>query len=90
MLLAANPASQVNDQSDGDPGLGGAYDLVAADVSEEADAHESGSGVVVRMTLRAVAPGVSKVTADDPFLFPFQSVGSVAEAYVAVDEACPP
>lgn len=28
MLLAANPASQVNDQSLGDPGFGGGYNVL--------------------------------------------------------------
>ena len=89
MFLAAGAASQVNDQSFGDPGLGGVYDLLASDVSEEAGAHESGSGVLARLTLKAVGPGVTTVAVEDPFLFPFQSVESTASALIAVDEACP-
>jgi hypothetical protein len=89
MLLAASTGSQVEDRSFGDPGLGGAYDLLASDVSEEAGVHESGSGVLVRLTLRAVASGISTVTVENPFLFPFQSVDSTASAFIDVDEACP-
>jgi hypothetical protein len=89
MLLAASPGSQVKDSSYGDPGISGRYDLLASDVSEEAGAHESGSGVLVRLTLRAVASGISRVTVGNPFLFPFQSVDSTASASIAVDEACP-
>jgi YVTN family beta-propeller protein len=89
MLLAANAASQVKDHSYGDPGLGGAYDLLTSDVSDEAGAHESGSGVLARLTLRAVASGTSRVTVEDPLLFPFQPVESTASAVIAVDEACP-
>jgi YVTN family beta-propeller protein len=89
MLLSASAASQVKDHSYGDPGLSGAYDLLASDVSDEAGAHESGSGVLVRLTLRAVASGISEVTLEEPFLFPFQSVGFTASAVIAVDEACP-
>jgi len=89
MLLAASAASQVKDHSYADPGLSGAYDLLASDVSEEAGAHESGSGVLARLTLRALAPGITRVTLEDPFLFPFQAVDSEAGAFIAVDEACP-
>ncbi|MGQ9573062.1 MAG: hypothetical protein ACUVX1_12595 [Chloroflexota bacterium] len=89
MLLAASPGSQVEDRSYGDPGLSGAYDLLASDVSEEPGAHESGSGVLARLTLTAVASGITEVTVADPFLFPFQSVDPEASAVIAVDEACP-
>jgi YVTN family beta-propeller protein len=89
MLLAAKPGSQVKDQSLGDAGVSGSYDLLASDVSDEPAAEESGSGVLVRLTLRAVAGGVSNLTVGEPFLFPFQSVESTASAFVAVDEACP-
>jgi len=89
MLLADSAASQVKDHSYGDPGLSGAYDLLASDVSEEPGAHESGSGVLARLTLRAVAPGIATVTLEEPFLFPFQPVDSTASAFIAVDEECP-
>jgi len=89
MFLAASAASEVKDHSYGDPGHKGAYDLLASDVSEEAGAHESGSGVLVRLTLKAVASGISRVTVEDPFLFPFQPVDPTASALIAVDEACP-
>jgi YVTN family beta-propeller protein len=80
MFLAASPGSQVKDNSYGDPGLSGVYDLLASDVSDEADARESGSGVLVRLTLKAVAPGISKVAVENPFLFPFQAVESTTSS----------
>jgi len=89
MLLAASAGSQVKDQSYGDPGLSGAYDLLASDVSEEADVHESSSGVLARLTLEAVRSGTSEIGVESPFLFPFQAVESMGSAFIAVDEACP-
>jgi YVTN family beta-propeller protein len=89
MLLAASPGSQVRDNSYGDLGLSGRYDLLVSDVSEDPGARESGSGVLVRLTLKAVAPGISEVTVENPFLFPFQAVASTTGASIAVDEACP-
>jgi DNA-binding beta-propeller fold protein YncE len=88
MFLAANSASDVKDQSLGDRGNSGSYDLLVSDVSEEAGVDESGSGVLARITLRAVASGLSTVTVAEPFLFPFQSAETIAGTSIAVDEAC--
>jgi hypothetical protein len=58
MLLAANAGSNVVDTSDLVPNTTGLYRLSAIDTAS-APAHESGSGVLARLTLQAVAPGVS-------------------------------
>jgi hypothetical protein len=92
MLLAANPGSDVVDYSYGDPDVGGAYELTAADVSEEESAHESGSGVLVRLTLEAVGPGLSPAALSELALFAypaqFVAVGSISGAQIAVDRQC--
>ena len=93
MFLAAAPGSDVRDHSFGGPGLGGAYDLLAADVADESP-HESGSGVLARLTVTALAPGVSPLTLQELMLwgYPFPrwiAVDSVANAWIAVDQACP-
>jgi hypothetical protein len=58
MFLAANAGSNVVDTSDPVPNTTGLYRLAAIDTAP-APAHESGSGVLARLTLQAVAPGVS-------------------------------
>jgi len=92
MLLAANPGSDVVDHSYGDPSDSGAYDLTAADVSEEESAHESGSGVLVRLTLKAEKPGLSPAAPSEVFLFAYPAepvaVGSVSGGQIAVDREC--
>ena len=59
MFLAASLGSDVEDRSFGDYGFSGNYDLLATDIAEP-PAPESGSGVLVRLSVRALAPGVSK------------------------------
>jgi len=92
MFLAANPGSDVRDNSYGDPGLGGFYDLMVADVADDSP-HESGSGVLARLTLTAVGPGLAAIEIDAPVLwgYPLHSIGigSIVNAWVAVDEECP-
>lgn len=92
MFLAAAPGSEVRDHSYGDPGLSGAYDLLASDVADDPP-HESGSGVLARLTLTAVGTGTTAITVDDPLLwrYPLQpiAVESVANARIAVDGQCP-
>jgi len=92
MFLAANPGSDVHDNSYGDPGLGGFYDLMAADVADDPP-HESGSGVLARLTLTAVGPGLTAIEISDPVLwgYPLHSigVGSMVNAWVAVEQECP-
>jgi len=65
MFLAASPGSDVDDLSNGDPGWSGSYDLLASD---RANAPESGSGVLARLKVRALAPGVTKADVA-PFIF---------------------
>jgi hypothetical protein len=92
MFLAANPGSDVVDSSYGDPSASGAYELTASDVSEEESAHESGSGVLVTLTLAAVGPGLSPAALSEVFLFTYPAwpvaVGSVSGGQIAVDREC--
>jgi hypothetical protein len=92
MLLAANPGSDVVDSSYGDPNASGSYELTASDVSEEESAHESGSGVLVTLTLAAVGPGLSPAALSEVFLFTYPAwplaVGSVSGGQIAVDREC--
>ena len=93
LFAAAGAGSALIDFSDGDPGLGGAYDLMVSEDSEP-PVVESGSGVLARLTVRGMAPGVIALTLGDPRLFgtplPRQiTVGSITNAWIAVDQACP-
>lgn len=58
MFQAANPGSNVFDVSEGLPDIDGWYRVAAADLAEP-PAPDSGSGVLARLTLKAVGPGVS-------------------------------
>jgi hypothetical protein len=57
MFQAANPGSSVFNVSDSTPDSDGLYYAGAAELT--AGAEDSGSGVLARLTLRAVGPGVS-------------------------------
>ena len=59
MFLAESPGSDVQDLSYGHHGRADSYDLLASDRANPA-APESGSGVLVRLTARGLAPGVTK------------------------------
>lgn len=59
MFLAASPGSNVADRSFGDNGFTGNYDLLASDIGEP-PAPESGSGVLVRLTVGALAEGTTQ------------------------------
>jgi hypothetical protein len=97
MFQAANAGSDVQDRSEGDPGLaspwgGGYYRLVAADFASPA-APDSGSGVLARLTLAAVGTGVSPVSLQAPTLWggtPLRSisVGSTSDAEVTIVGSC--
>ena len=63
MFLAAAPGSDVGDHSYGDPAFTGVYEFAAADDV----APESGTGVLVRLTITAVEPGSTTLTLEDPF-----------------------
>ena len=58
MFQAANEGSNILDLSDALPDLDALYGLMAADLAEP-PAPDSGSGVLVRLTLKAVGPGIS-------------------------------
>lgn len=94
MLLAANSGSDVQDGSYGDPDLSGQYDALASDVAEAEPAHENGSGVLMRLTLKATSPGVTTVMVEDEFFWSFSNphnvqIESIANAWIAVDQPCP-
>lgn len=61
MFQAANPGSQVFDVSEALPDLDGRYGLAAVDIAAP-PAPDSGSGVLARLTLRAVGAGVSPLS----------------------------
>jgi cell division septation protein DedD len=95
MLLAANPGSNVTDLSYGDPSHAGPYELEARDAAEQQAAHESGSGVLVRLTLQAVGPGKMPAILDlqDSLFWSYSvphtiDVESIANAWIAVDQSC--
>ena len=58
MFQAANAGSEVFDVSEGLPDIDGQYGVAAVDLAMP-PAPDSGSGVLARLTLRAVGPGVS-------------------------------
>ena len=58
MMQAANEASSVFDASEALPDSSGLYRLAAADLADP-PAPDSGSGVLARLTLKAVGPGLS-------------------------------
>jgi hypothetical protein len=91
MFLAAAPGSDVGDHSLGDPAFAGVYELQAADDV----APESGTGVLARLTITALAPGTTTLTLEDPFFIgaPFSQIpiDPMLGAEITVSEgACPP
>ena len=72
MFLASALGSEVNDISRGDRGLGGAYELGASDVAEPATP-DSGSGVLVRLTMLARADGSSSLGLEQESLFDYRA-----------------
>lgn len=61
MFQAANPNSQVMDTSNETPANSGRYVASAVDVADPASP-DSGSGVLARITLKAVGPGTSHLS----------------------------
>jgi hypothetical protein len=61
MFQAANAGSNVFDVSEGLPDIDGRYGVAAVDLADP-PAPDSGSGVLARLTLRAVGPGVSPLS----------------------------
>jgi hypothetical protein len=74
MFLASAPGSDVNDISYGDRSLGGAYELAASDIADPA-APDSGSGVLARLTMLAVAEGTSSLSPGQETLFDYRPSG---------------
>jgi len=61
MFQDANPGSNVFDLSEALPDIDGLYEVAAADLAEP-PAADSGWGVLARLTLKAVGPGVSQAS----------------------------
>ena len=68
LMLAANPGSDVQfDFSDPTPDTDGNYQLIAVDTAPAGSgAHESGDGVLGKVTFTAVGSGVSTITLGNP------------------------
>ncbi len=104
-FLAIASGSNVRDQSDASPDADGYYGFRGLDTSKDPATAESGSGVLGRVTLEAVGPGLSTLSVNIPdispafhdveadYLEPFGRfgtwLGDVFDARIAVDEACP-
>lgn len=95
LFLATNSGSIIEgmDESHGDPPPpGGFYELLARDTSEDPAAHESGTGVLARLTLQAIAEGSVHLSLQDAVLFgyPIQSiqVDSTLGATITVEGPC--
>jgi hypothetical protein len=84
MFLASALGSEVNDISYGDRGLGGAYELGASDVAEPATP-DSGSGVLVRLTMLARGDGSSSLGLEQESLFDYRAGESPPIGTITVD-----
>ncbi len=100
LFQASNPGSQVVNFSSGSlPDTDGTYTLGVGEMAEASA--DSGSGVLLRLTLEAVAGGSSKVSLTGVKLRDMQGTyigdangdqffdGALTEAEIHVDEACP-
>jgi hypothetical protein len=97
MLQAANPGSNIFNISDAIPDLDGSYFAGAIDVANT----DSGTGVLARITLRAVGTGTSPLTLTYPELKDFDGNpigdttgdgyfdGPIGQAEVRIGVACP-
>ncbi|GAG35823.1 unnamed protein product, partial [marine sediment metagenome] len=72
------------DISYGDRGLGGGYELGARDIAEPA-APDSGSGVLVRLSLQAVGQGTSSVRLERETLFDYRPGEAPPFGTISVD-----
>jgi hypothetical protein len=92
MLLAANPGSSLVSLGDATPDTDGSF-LVAVSDFGSSTTPESGSGVLARITLQGVAPGVSQLTLTDLAIADVSTarygINSTPAAEVAVDAPCP-
>jgi hypothetical protein len=100
LFQASNPGSQVVDfSSDSLPDTDGSHTLGVGEMTEASA--DSGSGVLLRLTLTAAAPGTSKVSLTGLMLRDMHGAyvsdpngdqffdGSLSEAEIRVDEPCP-
>jgi hypothetical protein len=101
LFQAANPNSQVVDLSSSDslPDTDGSYILSVVEIAKASS--DSGSGVLTRLTLRAAAPGTSRVSLSGLMLRDMGGTyindangdrffdSSPSEAEIHVDEPCP-
>ncbi len=103
--LASAADSQVRDQSDPTPDADGYYGFRGLDTSRDPETAESGNGVLGRVTLEAIGPGISTISVNVPsispafhdaefdYLEPFGKfgtwLGDVFDSRIAVDEPCP-
>jgi hypothetical protein len=91
MLLAANSSSWLIPLGDGTPDTDGSFFVAVGDFSQSAP--ESGSGVLARITLQGVAPGVSDLKLADVMIFDGSndeySIDDVLAGQVGVDAPCP-
>jgi hypothetical protein len=97
MFQAANPGSNVFNASHSPPDTDGVFYVSAAELGGDA-AVDSGSGVLARLSLRAVGPGVSAADLVSPMLRDKNNVpigdsdgdgyfdGSIFNAQIAVDQ----
>lgn len=99
MFLATATGSAVSDLSDPLPDNGGKYVVAALD--QRGESQESGSGVLGRLTLEAVGPGVSPLGLAEPELLDIDANymgdsdgddyfdGPMSSIEIRVDESCP-
>lgn len=104
-LLDSSPASDLLNTSSAVPDDDGFYGLRALDFTKDPQGAESGSGVLGRVTLRAIDSGLSTVFLSIPKISPglvdFERdplepadrlgtwLGEVSAARIAIDEECP-
>lgn len=92
MLLAENPGSLLVSLGDETPDGGGSFPVVVADLGQSTP--QSRSGVLARITLEGVGPGVSSLELTDVIItddsLQAYRIDNVLAAQVAVGQTCPP
>lgn len=105
LFLADLPGSRVTSFSDSPPDADGSFLAAGVDFGDPETTYESGSGVLARITLRAVGPGQSPLSLSGVILTTIRAgqpgpvepanqrgeyTGPILSANVAVDTACTP
>ena len=97
---AADGVSNVLNASDTTPDSDGSFDLAAVDLLAPPN-QDSGTGVLVRVTLQALGPGLASMTLNAPSLIDASGNpigdntgdgvfdGTVVNAQIAIDQLCP-